>query len=130
MRYGILVNLFFWLNLALLLVHELDAVRRQEWRMFAGLNRLADEPAHQMFALLHAPLFVALFWLVSRPNPAVQFWFQLGVDAFLVIHLGLHLLFQRHPANAFTAAFSRYLIGGMGLLGLAHAVVLLAGQSI
>lgn len=52
------LGLFFWLNLALLLVHELDAVRRQQWRMFALLNRLDDERAHQLFALLHVPLFI------------------------------------------------------------------------
>ena len=119
------IGWLFWLNLALLLVHELDAIRRQEWRMFAFLNRLDDEKAHQLFALLHAPLFVLIFWFLSRSNQPIYFWFQLAVDLFLVIHWGLHLLFRSHPANAFTTFFSKRLIEGMALLGLVHLILLL-----
>jgi len=120
-----LIDLLFWLNLALLLAHELDAVRRQEWRMFVLLNRLDDERAHQLFTLLHVPLFIVIFWFLSRPNQLIYFWFQLVVDIFLVVHLGLHLLFRNHPANAFTTSFSKRLIEGMALLGLIHAALLL-----
>lgn len=63
-------------NLALLLAHELDGVRRQEWRMFALLNRLDDERAHQLFVLLHVPLFIVIFWFLSRPIQPTYFWFQ------------------------------------------------------
>ena len=119
-----LIDLFFWLNLALLLTHELDAVRRQEWRMFLFLNKLDDERAHQLFSLLHVPLFIVIFWFLSGPNQPVYFWFQLIVDIFLVFHWGLHILFRNHPANAFTAAFSKRLVEGMALLGLIHAALL------
>jgi hypothetical protein len=121
------VDLLFYLNLALLLAHELDAVRRQEWRMFAFLNRLDDERAHQLFTLLHVPLFILIFWFLSRPPQPIYFWFQLVIDIFLVIHLGLHLLFRNHPANAFDNPFSMGLIAGMALLGLVHAGLLLGG---
>jgi hypothetical protein len=119
------INLLFWLNLALLLVHELDAVRRQEWRMFVFLNRLDDERALQLFTLLHVPLFIIIFWFLSQPDLPVYFWFQLVVDIFLIIHFGLHLLFRNHPANAFDNTFSMGLISGMALLGLVHAALLL-----
>ena len=121
------LNLLFWLNLALLLVHELDAVRRQEWRMFAFLNRLDDERAHQLFALLHVPLFILTFWFLSRSGQPVYFWFQLVIDIFLIVHWGLHRLFRSHPANAFDNAFSMRLIAGMAFLGLIHAGLLLTG---
>ena len=123
----VFIDLFFWLNLALLLAHELDAIRRREWRMFVFLNRLDDERAHQLFTLLHVPLFILIFWFLSRPHQPVYFWFQLVIDLFLIIHLGLHLLFRNHPANAFTSAFSMGLIGTMALLGLIHAGLLLTG---
>jgi len=126
----IYMNLLFWLNLALLLVHELDAVRRQEWRMFVFLNRLDDERAHQLFALLHVPLLILIFWFLSRPHQPVYIWFQLVVDLFLIIHLGLHLLFRSHPANTFGNAFSMRLITGMALLGVIHAGLLLTGVAI
>jgi hypothetical protein len=119
------IDLLFWLNLALLLAHELDAVRRQEWRMFAFLNRLDDERAHHLFVLAHVPLFILIFWFLSRSGQPIYFWFQLAVDIFLIIHWGLHVLFRNHPANAFTTSFSKRLIEGMALLGLIHAVLLL-----
>jgi hypothetical protein len=119
------IDLFFWLNLALLLAHELDAVRRQEWRMFAFLNRLDDEQAHQLFVVLHVPLFIIIFWFLSRPGQPIYVWFQLIVDAFLIIHWGLHRLFRNYPANGFTTFFSKRLIEGMALLGLVHAALLL-----
>jgi len=121
----IFIDLLFWLNLALLLTHELDAIRRQEWRMFIFLNRLDDEQAHQLFVLLHVPLFTLFFWFLSRPNQPIYFWFQLVVDAFLIVHLGLHMLFRNHPANAFRTSFSKRLIEGMALSGLIHAALLL-----
>lgn len=119
------IDLLFWLNLALLLAHELDAVQRQEWRMFIFLNRLDDEQAHQLYALLHVPLFILIFWFLSRPNQPIYFWFQLAIDIFLIVHLGLHLLFQNHPANTFANTFSMRLIAGMALLGLIHIGLLL-----
>lgn len=33
-------NIFFYLGLAALLVHEMDAIKRKEWRMFPGLSKL------------------------------------------------------------------------------------------
>ena len=123
------LDLLFWLNLALLLAHELDAVRRQEWRMFAFLNRLDDERAHQLFVLLHVPLFIVVFWFLSGLDRPVYFWFQLVIDIFLVIHWGLHLLFRNHPANVFTKPFSTRLIAGMALLGLIQATLLVVARS-
>jgi hypothetical protein len=120
------IDLLFWLGLVLLLAHELDAVRRQEWRMFAYLNRLDGEQAHQLFVLLHLPLFVLIFWFLSRSDQPVYVWFQLVIDIFLLIHLGLHILFRNHPANNFNNTFSLVLITGMALLGLIHAGLLLA----
>lgn len=120
------IDLLFWLNLALLLAHELDAIRRQEWRMFVFLNRLDDERAHQLFALLHVPLFIIIFWFLSRSIQPIYFWFQLVVDIFLIVHLGLHVLFRNHPGNGFATSFSKRLIEGMALLGLIHIGFLLA----
>ena len=120
------IDLLFWLSLALLLAHELDAVRRQEWRLFAFLNRLDDERAHQLFVLLHLPLFVLVFWFLSRSDQPGYVWFQLVIDIFLIIHLGLHILFRNHPANNFNNTFSLALITGMALLGVTHAGLLLA----
>ncbi|HKL32571.1 MAG TPA: DUF6713 family protein [Tangfeifania sp.] len=33
-------NIFFYFGLAALLVHEMDALKRNEWRIFLGLLKL------------------------------------------------------------------------------------------
>ena len=44
---------FFFLGFALLLVHEMDAVRLGEWRIFPLLRSLRDEAGYAAFAALH-----------------------------------------------------------------------------
>jgi hypothetical protein len=60
--------------------------------MFAILDRLPEGIAFQWFTGLHLPLLVLLLWLSGHPAQNVRFWFQAGLDFFLIIHLGLHLL--------------------------------------
>jgi hypothetical protein len=105
---------FFLLGLAILLVHELDAVRCHEWRIFPGLSALSDRWGLRLFVLLHVPLLYALLWAVAA-GPSTTL--VVGLDLFLVLHLGLHLLFLRHPRNQFRDALSWTLIVGPALSG-------------
>jgi hypothetical protein len=114
----------FWTNMALLVVHELDAVRRREWRMLPFLNRLEDKAAYRAFVLLHAPIVVAFLWLLGHPSANVRLWFQTFVDAFLVVHVGLHHIFRTHEANEFATTLSRRIIQAMALLGAIHLIAL------
>lgn len=120
--------LLFYLGLALLLTHELDAVRLREWRMLPWLSRLPDKRARPVFILGHAPLLFGLLWLVmatgesTGPHPLVA----IGIDLFLLLHLVLHLIFLRHPRNEFRSAASWSLIAGGAAAGGADAWFLLA----
>lgn len=102
--------------LAAFLAHELDAVRRHEWRILPLLSRLPEAWGAGAFAWGHIPLLFALFWW---DGPGVQ----AGIAAFAVVHVGLHLLLQRHPANEFGNASSWALILLTGLLGAAWWLV-------
>jgi hypothetical protein len=105
---------FFLLGLALLLVHELDAVRCHEWRMFPGLAALPDRWALRLFILLHVPLlYVLLGGVAAGPDTRLV----VALDLFFVLHLGLHLLFLRHPQNEFRDALSWTLIVGAAMSG-------------
>lgn len=77
----------FLLNLGLLLLHELDAVFWQEWRLFGFTD---DEFGRKLFILVHLPLFVfllsGLLNLESRFGKLVS----LVLSSFLVVHLFLH----------------------------------------
>jgi hypothetical protein len=112
-------HLFFFIGLALLFTHELDAIRRKEWRMFVILSGLGEERAFRIFTALHIPIFFLIFLAVFgtlgselRDNTII------GLDAFFVVHVVLHILFLKHPDYAFHAGFSRLLILGAGVCGI------------
>ena len=104
----------FLLGLSFLLAHELDAVRCHEWRMFPGLSALSVRWGLRLFLLLHVPLLYLLIGAVAAgPGPKLV----VALDLFFVVHLGLHLLFLRHPKNEFRDAVSWTLIVGAALSG-------------
>lgn len=61
-RYSMIPEILLWTNLSLLFIHELDAVRKKEWKMLFLLNRLDDETAHRVFSGLHFILFFGVFF--------------------------------------------------------------------
>ncbi len=111
----------FLLMLTLFLCHELDAIRHHEWRLFAFLNRLDDDVAYAIFALLHIPLFFLFLWFVAYPAP----WFYTAADSFAIIHLGLHWWFRTDPRYEFQGFVSNFFIVGTALAGAAHLLLYL-----
>lgn len=109
----------FLIGLAFLLLHEMDAVRCREWRIFPGLSLLPERTGSILFMLAHIPLYYWVMLEVAAGRPA----FRTGFDYFLLIHLGLHLLFLRHPNNEFKDWMSWLFIGGAGLFGLLDLLI-------
>lgn len=106
---------FFYLGLAFILMHEMDAVRCREWRIFPGLHLLSDKAGFLVFILAHIPLFYFLFaGLLGPDDPAGLMY---GLDLFFIIHLGLHMLFLLHPKNEFRDPISWSIILGAALFG-------------
>ena len=104
----------FYLGTALLLVHEIDAIRCKEWRIIPGLSSLKERAAMILFILLHIPLF---YWIIYEIN-AEQQNFRTGFDIFLIIHLILHILFLWHKNNEFKDWISWTIIIGAGICGI------------
>lgn len=96
----------FLLVVALMLIHELDAIHQHEWRFFFGWSRLSDQAQYRLFTALHLPLFLLV--LVGLYDVGFQFWF----DLFVIVHAGLHFVLRRHPAITFNNGFSRLWIYG------------------
>jgi hypothetical protein len=112
-------SIFYTLGLALILMHEMDAVRCKEWRIFPGLSLLSDARGFVVFMLAHIPLF---FWLLAMYQRGSQS-FRMGFDVFLIVHLGLHILFLRHPNNLFKDWISWSIIVGAGICGLIDLLI-------
>lgn len=101
---------FFLFGLACILLHEMDAIRCKEWRIFPGISFLKDKPGMIVFTLAHIPLYYFLFrGLAFSEN---QEGLITGLNYFFIIHLGLHLLFLLHPKNEFKDLLSWAIIGG------------------
>lgn len=109
-------NTFFYLGLSFIVIHEMDAIRCKEWRIFPLLSMLNDKLGHIVFVFVHVPLFFWIFWELTHSTnlPA----FIKGFDLFLMIHLGLHLLFLKHKNNEFKDWISWTVIAGAGICGL------------
>ncbi|WP_313373290.1 MULTISPECIES: DUF6713 family protein [Lysinibacillus] len=112
----------FLFNLSLFLLHEMDAIKRSEWRLFIVLKDMEDSKAYKVFTFLHLFLYVIIFSLLFSEYQIIVFWF---LDLFLIIHAILHLFFEKHPRNEFKNTFSRAIIYPMGILAVVHFLFLI-----
>jgi hypothetical protein len=115
-------TIFFFVALAFMFAHEMDAIMCREWRIFPLTSRLDDKHGYLVFTAVHVPLYLLLFWALFTSggfNHAVM----RGLALFFIVHLGLHLVFLKHPRNEFKSGLSWMLIVGAALAG-ALALVL------
>jgi hypothetical protein len=108
----------FYGGLAALMIHELDAIQRSEWRFFLGWTRLDDERAYQIFMAAHFPLLVIILDLLPDRR------FQIALDVFLIGHALAHYSLRNHRLIQFNNTFSRLWIYGGALTGCAHLYLL------
>jgi len=116
-----LLLILFLVNLSLFLVHEMDAIRRSEWRLFIVLKDMEDSKAYKVFTFIHLFLYIIILSLLFSQYQTVLVWI---LDLFFIIHAVLHLIFERHPRNEFKNSFSRFIIYPMGILAVVHFIFL------
>jgi hypothetical protein len=114
-------HFFFYAALAFIIMHEMDAVRCREWRIFPGLSLLPDALGFKVFMAAHIPLFMWLFRALAQETGRAQLIF--GLDVFFMVHFGLHVLFLWHPKNEFKDWVSWGIIVGAGVCGGVDLVV-------
>lgn len=114
-----LAEIVFLLNLAWMMTHELDAIQQHEWRVLPLTRWMVDAWGYRIFVLAHIPLFV----LCMAFRDSIEF--QIALDAFFIIHIGLHWLFRNHPEYTFDNWLSQLLIVGVAPLAILHLVLIL-----
>ena len=114
-------HIFFYLGLSLLTVHEMDAIRCKEWRIFPGLSMLSDTLGHIVFVFAHIPIFILIYWQLTHSQDIHSF--IKGCNIFMLVHLGFHILYLKHKNNEFKDWISWTLIIGAGLCGLIDLMV-------
>lgn len=114
----------FVLGFCFLLVHEMDAIRLKEWKIFPVLGKMDDEAGYVAFTALHVPIYALLLWGLYGEG-GINLVLVVGLDAFFVVHVFLHLIFYDHPENRFRSVFSYALIFGAGALGAIDLLLML-----
>lgn len=115
-------HFLFFVGLAFILVHEMDAIKQHEWRIFPPTMMLDDAKGYWVFTAVHVPLYVWLFGELYRGG-MLNRGFIVGWDIFFIVHVVLHVLFLWHPKNEFTTVFSWVLIVGAGVAGALDLLV-------
>lgn len=108
------------LAVSFMFTHELDAIRRHEWRVFPLAGRFSDETGFLVFVLLHVPLIALVIWLSIPIDVNVATPFQTVFSIFCIVHVVLHKLLERRLAYEFNNPLSQFLIWGSGVFGLGH----------
>jgi hypothetical protein len=101
---------YFVLGFCFLLVHDMDAIKLKEWKIFPVLSRM-DEAGYVAFTVLHVPIYALLLWGLYGEG-GINLALVVGLDAFFVVHVFLHLIFYDHPENRLRSVFSYALIFG------------------
>jgi hypothetical protein len=110
-------QIFLFAALSLLMTHEMDAVRQREWRVLPLLAWVTDdERGYRAFTAMHVPIYMLLLGGLLAGGAMGQ-RVAVGIDIFCMVHVGLHLLFIRHPEYRFRSWLSWALIVGAGLAG-------------
>ncbi len=113
-------SVLYFTMLAFFVTHELDAVKRHEWRILPITSFLPEAIGEQVFIWAHVPLFLGLFYLGALDPLSTT---AKALSAFAVIHIGLHLVFRNHQKCEFNNFSSWMLIVASGLFGTAHLIV-------
>ncbi len=113
----------FYLGLALLFTHELDAMPNHEWRVLPLVRSLTDSVGELTFVVAHIPIFVIVIACIASLNLKTRSMWRDIASWFLVAHALSHIAFSRHAAYEFDSLLSTVLIYGAGLCGTLYLVV-------
>ena len=119
-------SLIYYLTVATLLAHELDAVKHAEWELLYLLRDLSDGSGYTAFVLLHIPLIVCILWL---SNHRVDNWrtsFRYLLCMFAIGHAAIHSHLHGSENYLFEGWLADSLILGAAALGVTYCALDLA----
>lgn len=120
--------MLFIFTVSLLLVHEMDAIRTKEWKMFIILKDISDENAYKIFTIIHLPLYFLILILMIQGRDSINAILAYILDFFLIGHTVIHFCFRKKPNNGFISMFSKIIIYSLGFLAIAHLFFNILGK--
>lgn len=120
-----LIKILFCLNFSLILLHEMDAIRCKEWKMFIVLKDMKESYGYLVFALIHLPLYflsiAAIFSNINYFYSKESIW----IDLLLILHSIIHFIFKKNRNNEFNNLFSQCVIYVMSLIAIIRIILIL-----
>lgn len=117
-------NIYFSIAVSFLFIHELDAIKAKEWKLFIVLKDLKEESAYSLWLALHFPLFLFPLLIVSNIfQPENEKLMKIGIDLFLIVHLLLHIRFRNYKEYQFSAIQSNIYIILTSIFALLDLVI-------
>lgn len=109
-------QLFLITGTVFLVLHEVDAVRCKEWRIFPGLSLLDEKTSKVIFHIGQIIVLLVVYpLLLTSHEPQIQ----RGFAVFMMIHFLLHVIYFFHPKNLFRDWISWSFITLAGISGTA-----------
>jgi hypothetical protein len=118
------IPVVFVLNFSILLLHEMDAIRAKEWKMFILFRSMPEKTAYVIFSIIHLPLYFWAIFTITQPFSSSYAFAYLLINSFLIVHTIIHFFFRKHPANKFSSVYSNMLIYTMGIIALIHLIMI------
>lgn len=116
-------GVLFYVGLALLLTHEMDAMVNHEWRVLPLLRNVGDALAEDIFVLAHVPLYAIVIAFVASLNTRIRERARLAACGFLFVHAILHAAFSDDANYEFDTLRASLLIYGAAACGLTYLAV-------
>lgn len=111
-------DIIFYFGLSLLFLHEMDAIKRKEWRMIYPFFKFSDEIGYYIFTAIHLPIIYSIFHILLFCDKEFVSNFKIILSFFFILHLLLHFGFIKHRKNELNTLFSWLIISLMGICGI------------
>ena len=118
-----LLKILLYINISLLILHEMDAIKCKEWNMFIILKDLKENIAYLIFSIMHLPIYFALIYIITTGSSDVKFRIGIYISVFLIFHWLIHFAFKNKPQNNFRNLYSSILINSMGFCSLVYIIL-------
>lgn len=109
----------------MILIHEMDAIKCNEWKMFIILKDMKESIGYILFTLVHLPLyFICLIAIFNSTNYYFNSKGSVWIDILFILHSIIHYLFRNNKDNGFNNMFSQCVIYGMFLISIMRIILL------
>ena len=105
-------------------MHEFDAIRTEEWKMFKFLKPLKERTQYLVFLYIHIPLTGLFFFYLYTLYNASNLILFIIVNSLSIFHAIIHFIALRWNSNVFKNFESFLFIGITGLSGLLNLILI------